>query len=1207
MTGAGLEFRLLGPFEVAAGGQPVVIGSPKQRLLLAMLAVHGHCSVDLLAEELWDGRPPASLAPTLQSLVSRVRRTLVDASGGEEPPVVLYAQGDGYAADFSAGVLDSSRFEQHLEAGRRHLAQGDFESAATRLREGLGLWRGPALSGLSDREFARAEVARLETLRLDAMDELAEAELGAGRPARALEVLEKHLVDNPLRERAWGQQMLALYRLGRQADALRAYQTVRHILAEELGLDPTPALSQLEAMILRHDPQLQQPPVTPPVPSPPRSSPTVMAAFLLTDIVASTRRWDDDRAAMTADLARHDALIRRAVIAHGGDPFSHTGDGLAAAFPSASAAVAAAVTAQRDLFAERWAGAEPLRVRMAVHVGTVEERDGTFLGPALHRLARLLDIAGGGQILCSNAAADLARESLPGDVSLVALGDHKLRGFVQPERVHRVLDPELPDTLRPEVVLGGIRNNLPLSVTSFVGRERELADLDGQLAGARLLTVTGVGGVGKTRLALEAARRATGRFPDGVWLVDLVPVSDSALVADAVNGALGLLAGDRPAIDVLCTHLADKTALLVLDNCEHVVTGVRTMVGAVLAQCPDVVVLATSREVLGTPGESLWPAPPLSMPPMEPSTADELSASDAVALFVERASTSQPGFTLSDTNAAAVGRICHRLDGLPLALELAAARMRVLGAHQLADRLDDRFKTLGSLPAGADSRQHTLRAAMEWSWVLLAAGERVALARLSVFPASFELDAAEAVIGPSDTDVLDVIARLVDTSLVLVEPGERAGANVRYRLLETVRQFAAEQLAAEGATADTERRHLDHFLSRCERWRQARRYWDETEWVLSAHRDREDYAVAFDRALAAGDRTSAAAIVGAQWGPWVFIGRMASLHERIELAMSPPPPAPVEVAVDSILGLVVARWETGRRGVEGIAVPLGEILREAEADLQQALQKAEAEGDPWVVGRILHFLGQINHWAGHAAKGATLLHRARELHLQADHRGARHLAGLCEYELGWAAMTTGDVVTANEFFTSALAEERGGSDPVRRTHLLAGTALAAAAVGDAGRAARSAAEAVLIARTLPFPGLQAMALCRAAEAAALSGDVASVAAADLLRTIRELGGVRWMAPGLAIAALTAEARGFPEEAAAALASARHLGEQTASTPALARLLEQCADRLTATLGPSRVKAIEAAAVGRPPHRALLDAAAVLARSASPVQGPASGS
>jgi DNA-binding SARP family transcriptional activator len=364
------EVRLLGPLEVTVEGRPVVIGSPKQRLLLAMLAVHGRCSVDALAEELWDGRPPVSLGPTLQSLVSRLRRVFGD-TGSAEPVVRVESDGDGYRAAFAPGVLDFRRFEELVERARRDLVEGGIESAVTALRAALGLWRGAPLAGFSEREFARAEAARLDGMRSDATEELAEAELRAGRPAAALAVVEKHLADQPLRERAWGQRMLALYRLGRQVEALRAYQTVRSLLAEELGLEPTPALAQLEALILRHDAALDV------VDVPPGDArvdeargPAVMAAFLFTDIVASTRRWQGDHSAMGADLARHDALISDAVRAQGGTAFTHTGDGMAATFPSASSAVVAAVAAQRALLAQDWTGAEPLRVRMAVHVGT---------------------------------------------------------------------------------------------------------------------------------------------------------------------------------------------------------------------------------------------------------------------------------------------------------------------------------------------------------------------------------------------------------------------------------------------------------------------------------------------------------------------------------------------------------------------------------------------------------------------------------------------------------------------------------------------------------------------------------------------------------------------------------------------------------------------------------------------------------------------
>ncbi len=1171
-----VKVRLLGPFEVAVEGRPVVIGSPKQRLLLAMLAVHGRCSVDVLAEELWDGRPPVSLGPTLQSLVSRLRRVFEDTASAE-PAVAMESDGDGYRAVFASGVLDFRQFEELVERARRHLVEGNVEAAVAALWEGLGFWRGAALEGFSEREFARADAARLDGIRLDATEELAEAELRAGRPAGALAVVEKHLAAQPLRERAWGQRMLALYRLGRQAEALRAYQTVRSLLAEELGLDPTPALGQLEALILRHDPALDA------VDAPPGAArvedargPAVMAAFLFTDIVASTRRWQGDHSAMGADLARHDGLIRDAVCAHGGTPFTHTGDGMAATFPSTSSAVVAAVAAQRALLSQDWTGAEPLRVRMAVHVGTAEHRAGTFLGPAVHRVARLLDLAAGGEILCSGPAADLARESLPSDVSLLDIGERPLADFGEPERVHQVLHPDLPVGLRTDTVRPGARHNLPGSPTSFVGRQGELAQLDDHLAETRLLTVTGVGGAGKTRLALEAARRVLGRFPDGVWLVDFVPVQDPALVPEAVTAALGLLAGEPSATDLLCGYLADRRVLLILDNCEHVLPGVRALVTAVLGRCPNSAVLATSREVLGVAGEMVWTAPALSLPRPTPTGAKDLAGSDAAALFTERAATSLPGFAVSDANAAAVARICHRLDGLPLALELAAARMRVLGAQQLADRLDDRFKTLGALPGGSDSRRRTLRATMEWSWALLALPERTALAQLSVFPASFDLDAAEAVAGGEETDALDVLARLVDTSLLVVD---RHAAGVRYRLLETVRQFAAEQLERSGATSEARRRHLEHFVGRCEAWRRAGRLWHEGDWAVRSYRDRENYEAAFDWALASGEWATAGCIVAALWPAWVYSyeGRMAAAHDRIEQVCEAPD-VPVPLAVEALFALAFARWERG-----------GRVGADVIRALDEAIKRAESSGGFFERARALLFRGQVAVTAGDAPDGTCLLQQSRQLFEQVDDRASRLMIAWCEYELGWVTLTLGDLAQADVLFTSALDREAlCGPEPLVRVHILAGAAVAAATVADAARAKARAVEAIATAQTIPFAGIQVMTLCRGAEAAVLSGNHTDFAVGELLRIVRELGGVRWVGRALALAALAMEDQGSPEAAAAALASARELGEASL-TPPLARLLQQCRQRIADALGPDRLGRIETAAAARTPDQSLAHA------------------
>ncbi len=333
-------------------------------------------------------------------------------------------------------------------------AAGDAEAGVGFLRQALALWRGPALGEFADRPFAWIEASRLDEARLEIVEALTEAELAAGRPAAALAMLEPHLAAHPLREQAWGRLMVALYRLGRQAEALRAYQDLRRLLNEELGLEPTPVLRQLEQKILEQSPELDQPvavvpPLPPPGPDVPAPTPARADtfAFLFTDIEASTRRWEGDQEAMASDLARHDEIMRQTVETHHGHLFAHTGDGLGAAFPTASDALAAAVAGQRALLDQTWLAESPLRVRMALHAGAAEPRQGTYFGPTLNRAARLLDMAAGGQILCSRAAADLARDRLPAGVTLLDLGEHHLADLSRPERLYQAAHPELPAEL----------------------------------------------------------------------------------------------------------------------------------------------------------------------------------------------------------------------------------------------------------------------------------------------------------------------------------------------------------------------------------------------------------------------------------------------------------------------------------------------------------------------------------------------------------------------------------------------------------------------------------------------------------------------------------------------------------------------------------------------------------------------------------------
>src|SRR5262245_27401277 len=533
---------------------------------------------------------------------------------------------------------------------------------------------------------------------------------------------------------------------------------------------------------------------------------------------------------MRAALARHDALLRRAMRGHGGHVVKPTGDGLHAAFARAPDALGAALAAQRALAAEPWGLPTPLRARLGLHTGAAEERDGDYFGPAVNRAARVMQAGHGGQVLLSAVTAGLVRGELPAGAGLRDLGEHRLKDLLEPEGLVQLLAPGLPEHFPAPRTLGTHPNNLPLQLTSFVGRARALAAVHDLLGRARLLTLTGAGGCGKTRLALQAAAEAVDAHPDGVWFVDLAPLADAALLPAAVLAALGLQeTPGRPAMAALVEHLRLRGLLLVVDNCEHLVDACARLVDALLRACPRLAVLATSREMLSVPGEAAWRVPSLALPDAWAPTpaADDLARYEAIALFVERARLVQSDFVLAAANADAVRQVCGRLDGIPLALELAAARVRVLPVEQIAARLDDRFRLLTGGSRTALRRQQTLKALVDWSYDLLSGAERAVLRRLAVFSGGWALGAGEAVCaddpgaGPSDAvadvdraEVLDVLTALVDKSLVQAEP--RAGEE-RYRLLETIRQYAEDKLLDAGEAAAVRARHRDWCLALAER------------------------------------------------------------------------------------------------------------------------------------------------------------------------------------------------------------------------------------------------------------------------------------------------------------------------------------------------------------------------------------------------------
>jgi predicted ATPase/class 3 adenylate cyclase len=530
--------------------------------------------------------------------------------------------------------------------------------------------------------------------------------------------------------------------------------------------------------------------------------------ILFTDIEGSTRLWEQDPVRMRSALAHHDECCRATVEAHGGAVIKMTGDGVYAAFDDPSGALNATVALQRALSDPAVTGGIEIRIRCGLHAGLVERRGNDFFGTVVNRTARIMSAAHGGQVLLSKAVVDLAGEDMPGDATVLDLGPVRLRDLATPERVYQLVHPALRRTFPALRSLETTPNNLPQRVTSFVGRDKQLADAKRLVGSTRLLTLLGAGGLGKTSLSLQVAVDLIDDFPDGIWLVELASLSDGQLVAHAVASSLGVkeVAG-RPVQEALETFVKDRQLLLILDNCEHLSHSCAAVAKSLLACGPRVKVLATSREPLREAGEVTLQIPPLPIPDADdvPPLAD-LAQNESVRLFCERAAASKSGFELTEKNAPAVAAICQRLDGIPLALELAAARVRNLAVETIAARLSDRFRVLATGSRTGLPRQQTLRACIEWSYNLLTPDERTLLRRLAVFAGGFALEGAESIGAGGDIgepDVLDLLSQLVDKSLV-----ELTAEGHRYRLLETVRQYAFELLEQSGDVDASRDRHL---------------------------------------------------------------------------------------------------------------------------------------------------------------------------------------------------------------------------------------------------------------------------------------------------------------------------------------------------------------------------------------------------------------
>ena len=544
------------------------------------------------------------------------------------------------------------------------------------------------------------------------------------------------------------------------------------------------------------------------MPDPPSGTVT----FLFADIEDSTRLLQQLGDHYTKVIEDYHRLLREILHEAGGFEEDPAGEGLFVVFPHASDAVNAALAAQRGVNSFSWSDSVVLRVRMGLHTGQPIVAGGGYIGLEVHRAARIASVGWGGQILLSQATADAVAHDLPAGAGVRDLGEHRLKDLQRREQIFQLLHSDLAANFPPLRSLDTLPHNLPHQLTSFLGREREMAEVKALLFASPLVTLVGPGGVGKTRLALQLAADVLEEMPNGVWLAELAGLPDAARIPAAIAAAAGVRADGNggPSLAELVEHFKRKKLLLILDNCEYLVAGCAQVAASLLQSCPNLKILATSWQPLGLPLETVFRVPPLTLPDPQATAVEELVQCESVRLFLERATGSQPTFTLTSTNAPAVAQICRRTDGNPLAIELAAARARVLSPEQITARLVDYFKLLAGGSRTAPPRQHSLRATMDWGYGLLSEPERTLLRRLSVFPDGWSLEAATAVCGDASTgDVAELVTCLKNKSLVVMEGGN---APLPYRLPAPVREYGREKLEEAGEGPTLEHRHRDWSL-----------------------------------------------------------------------------------------------------------------------------------------------------------------------------------------------------------------------------------------------------------------------------------------------------------------------------------------------------------------------------------------------------------
>jgi predicted ATPase/class 3 adenylate cyclase len=743
--------------------------------------------------------------------------------------------------------------------------------------------------------------------------------------------------------------------------------------------------------------------------------PTGTVTFLFTDIEGSTRLLQQLGDRYTDVIARHHRLLRAAFLDAGGQEIRIQGDAFFIAFSRAKDAISAAVAAQRAIMAHPWPEGALVRVRMGLHTGEPVMADTGYEGMDVHRAARICAAGHGGQILISLTTSALVESSLPSGLNLRDLGSYRLRDLQQPERIFQILHPDLPDEFPPLRSLDALPNNLPRQLTSFIGREREIGEVKRLLSTTGLLMLTGSGGCGKTRLALQVASHLIGAYADGVWLVELAALTEPELVINAVASTLNLReVRGRALLGALLDYLRAKELLLVLDNCEHLVRACAEFAEACMRACPRLRILATSREPLGVPGETIWRVPSLSLPDAQRGpSVDHLMQFEAVRLFIERSAAIQPSFALTTENAEAVGAVCRRLDGIPLAIELAAARLRVLSPGQIAARLDERFNLLTGGGRTVLPRHQTLRGALDWSYDLLSPKERALLRRLSVFAGAWTLEAAEAVCageGVERQEILDLLTQLVSKSFALMDTQEES---VRYGLLETVRQYGRDRLEESREADGTRTRHLNWYLQLAEQAERGMVGADQSAWLDRLEVEHDNLRAALEWAKV-GDSGGDAGVrlAGALSQFWNVHGHFSEGRAWLEavLARSPDAPAPARAKALAGIGFLAYR--------QGDYAGLITLCTESLALFREL-------GDLTGMGQALYLLGMAAEGQGDYARAKMLLQESLALGRQVG--GKRRMA-ISLNSIGEVARCLGDYAEARASYEESLALYREGGD-----------------------------------------------------------------------------------------------------------------------------------------------------------------------------------